>query len=130
MRLQCQFLLALAVVTCCGSLTAANPPEIRELSTASVTRSSVRVTWQTDVDATRELEWGVQAFLFPNRTKFGGRGVNHSLFLSGLASDTTYYVRACSEDTSRACSAAQSFRTAPAIAAVAEIAQQPRETPL
>ena len=45
----------------------ANPPEIRELSTASVTRSSVRVTWRTDVAATGELEWGLQPSVLSNK---------------------------------------------------------------
>lgn len=105
----------------------ANPPEIREFSTTSVTRSSVRVTWRTDVAATGELEWGLQPSVLNNRVADDRRVANHALYISALAPGTTYYVRACSADTERRCTEPRQFRTAPAITGVAETAELPRQ---
>lgn len=106
-------------------LSGANPPDLKDLDT-TVTRSSVRVTWRTDVNATRELEWGLQAGLLANKIRDDRRGTTHALYATALAPDTLYYFRACSTDSIRVCSETKIVRTLPATGQMAAEALPPQ----
>lgn len=69
-------------------------PILSGLTISSISDRSAVVSWETDVDATSELDYGVSPSL--SSTRSGGAGLTrlHRLTLDGLTPATTYTVRA------------------------------------
>ena len=93
-----------------------NPPQVVDVAVDSITSYSANITWETDEPADSRIEYGTVSgsyTLFEEDMDFDLP--SHSMTLSGLSSNTTYYYRVQSEDPNGnlTSSTEASFATAP-----------------
>jgi len=103
----------------------ANPPVITDPQITSITRTGARITWTTDSNSTTKVEWGLTAAYGNIQDINWQMSTSHGLFLSGLAGGTLYHLRACSTDSSQACSGNLTFTTLPEITTITELPVPP-----
>lgn len=91
-------------------------PVISSVDVPVKDRNSATVTWTTDEDATSQVEYSLNDDLSGSSvtTEITDLRMNHSVIISGLTADTTYYYRAISKDAydNTATSTIRSFLTA------------------
>lgn len=91
----------------------------------SITYSSARITWITDVPATTVIHYGRSSAY--DATTTGAKAAVHSWFLSGLAPGTAYSFKVCSStDGGEQCSGNYTLTTAPAPPAIPAPPEAPR----
>jgi hypothetical protein len=73
------------------------PPVITAVS-AAARSGSATVTWTTDESSTSRVDYGTSATSLTSNATSAGSGTAHSVTLSGLAANTTYYYRVTSAD--------------------------------
>ena len=81
--------------------TEGNPegPQISDLAVGDITAISATVTWTTDENGVSRVVYGTDPGDFPQSTDWSGvQATSHSVPLSGLTADTTYYLEARSRD--------------------------------
>ena len=79
------------------------PPVITNLSAGSLGNTSATMTWTTDENATTNVYFGTVNPVVPspsNLQTIAGLSTSHSVPLTGLATNTTYYLVAVSADAS------------------------------
>ena len=69
----------------------ANPPIISEVKVFNITDSSATITWQTDVPATSQVEYGTTNAYGSTTPPDNELTTSHSVALTGLKPSTTYY---------------------------------------
>ncbi len=90
------------------------PPIISEVKIADVSDSTITITWVTDEEATSQVDYGKTASYGYTIPPVDSLITNHSVTLSGLEADKTYYFRVKSKDASgneAVFDANQSFKT-------------------
>jgi hypothetical protein len=92
----------------------------------AVTYSTARITWITDVSATRAIHYGLTGS-YGATTSSTEKHTVHSWYLSGLAPNTTYHFRVCSTaDAAERCSGDYTLTTARAPASLPAPPEPPR----
>lgn len=115
--------LALLLVT---GRAAAQPVILYGPVIDSVTYSSARITWVTDVPATTVIHFGLTSAY--GATNTGVEAETHSWYLSGLAPATTYHFRVCSRaGGGERCSPDQVLTTAKAPPVIPAPPEPPRQ---
>jgi len=74
------------------------PPVISGVSYSNVTESSAIITWTTNEDATRWVEYGATEECLSKTTENTSLSTSHSVTLTELDDDTTYYFKVISKD--------------------------------
>lgn len=74
-----------------GPTLPAPPPQLSALAVSSITRSSVTVTWSSDIPSTSEVDYGLDAGLSGGTSTDPSLVTDHRLVLTNLRPDTTYY---------------------------------------
>lgn len=89
-------------------------PVISNIQVTSIARRSATVTWTTNEAATHRVEYGTTSSLGSWKT-VTGRSTSHSVGLSSLTANTTYYYRVVSADAAgnTATSSVRTFKTLP-----------------
>ena len=64
----------------------------------TVTSSSFTATWTTDEASDSYIYWGTTSGSYPNSTSDASDVTGHSLDVTGLSANTTYYYQVCSTD--------------------------------
>ncbi|MGH9628416.1 MAG: fibronectin type III domain-containing protein [Bryobacteraceae bacterium] len=77
----------------------------------SITSTSARITWITNVSATTVIRFGLTR-TYDAVTSGPSNVTTHSWYLSGLAPSTTYHFQVCSTSGTEACSADKTLTTA------------------
>lgn len=98
-----RFLLAsllLLTVSACSCQTDSTPPVIASISASDISYSGVTITWTTNEAATSEVEYGTTDAYGSTTMLSKMRVKSHTVELTGLNPDTTYYYRVRSEDAS------------------------------
>jgi len=72
-------------------------PVISNIQSENVTANSATITWATDEDATSKIEYGVSTN-FGTEISNASLTIQHSITLTNLQSNTTYYLRISSTD--------------------------------
>jgi len=85
------------------SPTDTTPPIITSVLTSGITNQSATVTWQTDESANRSVKWGTSAASMPNVNSSHTLATSHSIGLTGLSANTTYFYNVTSCDSSSNC---------------------------
>ena len=100
----------------------ANPPIISEVKVFNITDSSATITWQTDMPATSQVEYGTTNAYGSTTPPDNELTTSHSIALTGLKPSTTYYFEMKSQGASgnEAASEAQTFITLSSAAAAIE----------
>jgi hypothetical protein len=84
--------------------TAGTPPDtappVISGTTTVPSATDIRVTWSTDESATGTVQYGLTSGLELPAVSQAGAGVSHSVTLSSLTPDTTYFLRVVSQDAS------------------------------
>ncbi len=75
------------------------PPVISNVQSSAISSSSATITWLTDEPSSSVVEYGTTISYGMNASA-SGNVVNHSVALSGLVANTTYYFRVRSSDAS------------------------------
>lgn len=91
-------------------LATASPVVISAVAVKDKTTTGATITWTTDKAATSEVKYGTTATLGGVKTESGTR-TSHSVTLTGLKSDTTYYYQAYSKAGYEAKSTVYNFKT-------------------
>ena len=89
------------------------PPVITNISVISITKDSATITWETDEPSDSLVKYGTESGNY-TETAYNASGViYHSIVLTGLTKNTTYYYVVNSTDTSNnsAQSVENSFKT-------------------
>ena len=68
-----------------------DPPIISDIQVTNITQTSANISWQTNEDSDGMLEYGVNEFFLDQFAFSDNFGTSHSIPLSGLIPDTTYY---------------------------------------
>lgn len=100
-------------------------PVISSVTAATVTDTLAVITWTTNESADSRLEHSTASGAYTNPlTSSASYNLNHSITLSNLAVNTTYYYRVSSSDTSgnSATSSEYSFTTLEALSTESEVA--------
>ena len=97
-----------------GQPTDVTPPGISNLSTSTVTISSINISWTTDEPATTQVLYSIDNSL-SNLQGVTGYATSHQVTLVGLSANTTYKFKVKSCDASNNCSlsATSTFTTSP-----------------
>jgi phosphodiesterase/alkaline phosphatase D-like protein len=74
------------------------PPVISSITEGSVTSTNATITWNTDEDATSQVEYGTTTAYGSTSALNSTPVTSHSRALSGLTSSTTYHYRVLSRD--------------------------------
>ena len=100
----------------------ANPPIISEVKVFNITDSSATITWQTDMPATSQVEYGTTNAYGSTTPSNNELTTSHNIALTGLKPSTTYYFETKSQGASgnEAASEAQTFITLSSAAAAIE----------
>jgi hypothetical protein len=92
------------------------PPTISDVTVAVVDRNSATITWTTNEPATSQVEYSLNSDLSSSllTTEITDLRQQHSVVISNLTANTTYYYRAISKDAAgnQATSTISSFTTA------------------
>jgi len=90
-------------------------PVISNIQATSITDTSAVITWTTDEASDSEVQYGTTSGSYPSNVNSTNMVTSHSINLSGLSQDTTYYYRVRSEDasTNARTSSEMSFATNP-----------------
>ncbi|MFC2049898.1 redoxin domain-containing protein [Chloroflexota bacterium] len=98
------------------------PPTISEVKVFDITDSSATITWQTDMPATSQVEYGTTNAYGSTTPSNNELITSHSVALTGLKPSTTYYFETKSQGASgnEAASEAQTFITLSSAAAAIE----------
>ena len=72
------------------------PPIITNVAVSGVTHKGAEISWTTDEASTTEVLYGVTTP--PSEVAIGSRGTSHSVSLSGLSANTTYFFEVESTD--------------------------------
>ncbi len=94
------------------------PPIISGVKLTDVSDSTATITWVTDEKATSRIDYGITSAYGSAVSPDNSLIVNHSVTLSGLVADKTYYFRVKSKDAREneaALDTNQSFKTLPPI---------------
>lgn len=78
------------------------PPVISNIGEANITKNSISITWKTDENSTSQVEYGLTEDLKSSTTTTLNSNLttNHSVNLSNLKTERTYYYRVKSKDAS------------------------------
>jgi len=76
------------------------PPLISEVNISNITETSATITWETDEDATSQVEYGITDAYGSSTSWDEELTTGHSITLSELEPDTTYHFRLKSIDAS------------------------------
>lgn len=94
------------VVNCTGSLGTAisgvadvTPPVLSEVTVSSITSTSVNLSWTTNENADSAVDYGLTSDYGSNASD-ANQTTSHSVTLSGLTANTTYYYQVKSTDAS------------------------------
>jgi hypothetical protein len=74
------------------------PPNISALGAATADDGSATVSWTTDESSDSRVDYGTSASSLDQSASDAARTTSHSLKLTGLQADTTYYYRVSSTD--------------------------------
>jgi len=74
------------------------PPILSGVAVSGITQSSATITWTTDEEATGQVEYGTTNDYGTVTPIIKALSKNHTVGLSGLKADTTYYFRVLSKD--------------------------------
>lgn len=74
------------------------PPSISNVRTANVWASNVQVLWDTNENATSQVEYGLTTAYGSSTTLDSQLVINHTVQLTGLTANTTYHYRVKSKD--------------------------------
>ena len=93
------------------------PPTITNIIATEVTKDSATIRWDTDEPGDSLVKYGTETGNYTETIYYAAYTLNHSIDLSGLSLDTTYYyvVSSTDESTNSAQSTEQSFKTFPEI---------------
>ncbi len=74
------------------------PPVISSVQSSGVMGTSATISWTTDETADSQVKYGTTSNSYSHSKSTTGYFTNHSIALSGLSGDTTYYYRVVSND--------------------------------
>jgi peroxiredoxin len=74
------------------------PPSIQNIKISAITETGATINWKTDKLTTGKVEYWKTGTDVPSTTLDNNLSNSHSVKLSGLASDTTYYFKIISTD--------------------------------
>jgi hypothetical protein len=74
------------------------PPMISNVQATSITDTSAVITWTTDEASDSEVQYGTTSGNYPSIRNSTNMVTNHTINLTGLSQDTTYYYRVRSMD--------------------------------
>jgi hypothetical protein len=74
------------------------PPMISNIQATSITDDSAVITWTTDEPSDSEVQYGTTSGSYPSSRNSTGMVPSHSINLTGLSQNTTYYYRVRSKD--------------------------------
>ncbi|MBC8274333.1 MAG: redoxin domain-containing protein [Chloroflexi bacterium] len=99
------------------------PPIISGVKVSNITDSSATITWQTDMSATSQIEYGTTNAYGSTTPPDNELTTSHSIALTGLKPSTTYYFEMKSQDAggNEATSETRTFITLSSAAAAVEI---------
>jgi hypothetical protein len=91
-------------------------PIISNIQATSITDTSAVITWTTDETSDSEVQYGTAPGSYPSSENNTSMVTSHSINLTGLSQNTTYYYRVRSEDasTNARTSSEMTFATNPA----------------
>ena len=87
------------------------PPVISNVQVNGVSDVSATISWVTDEQATSQIEYGVTAAYGSIVSENDDLAINHTVTITGLQADKTYYFRAISADTYKNRSVSDSGRS-------------------
>lgn len=93
-----QILLSLALLLLPALEAAAAPPSISSVAATNITATSATITWTTNQPATSQVEYGTTTSYGSSTPINTTLKTSHSLTLTGLAGNTTYYYRVKSKN--------------------------------
>ncbi len=92
---------------------------ISNVAVSNVTATGATITWTTDKPSTSQVEYGTTSSFGSSTSKDNTLKTSHSVALTGLTANVTYYFRVKSSVTGfNAVSSTNNFKTAPTTAAV------------
>jgi hypothetical protein len=74
------------------------PPVISNVQASSIADTSAVITWTTDEGSDSLVQYGTTSGSYPSSKSNTNMVINHSINLTGLSQDTTYYYRVRSKD--------------------------------
>jgi len=84
----------------CNCQNDTTTPTISTIASNNVTTTSATITWNTDEDATSQVQYGITNSYGSNTTLDTNLVSNHSVNLTGLSAATEYHYRVISKDSS------------------------------
>jgi hypothetical protein len=75
------------------------PPVISNVQATSITDTSAVITWTTDEVSDSLVQYGTSSGSYPSSRSSTGMVTSHTINLTGLSQNTTYYFRVRSKDT-------------------------------
>jgi len=85
--------------TLTGTTTPPTPtgPVVSQVASSSITETTAKVTWATDTSTKGKVQYGVTTS-YGSEVSESAFATNHSVTLSGLSANTTYYFRVVATD--------------------------------